>query len=327
MLYFMGLNESSSGWTGNFTAAMAGELSRRKIQYTPLPPIDWQTTTPQASTYLNAASKPEDTWFISWAQSPAIELIKDKPGRKFGLVVGLTAMPYEPAVLQDSAETLREPQRLHLYDHLFANSHWCRQCLLNHYPDLQGRVSVTGFPLDFNIYHRYLNSKTDDDLVVFNQRFSIEKLHVLEVELARMLSACGYRVQHLTGVSPSRMKNTSSTMSKLLLRAENAGLNIIFNESKHQYHQRLARATVVVTTSVADMLPSSLIEAVYLGAVPVAPNHMCFDEFIHPDNLYSPYDIGEILSIIKSCPDRSHDIKQYEAASVVERFLHHMDII
>ncbi len=321
MLYFMGLNKSSASWTGNFTAAVITELSRRKIEHKRLPPVDWQTTTLQAQIYRDIRSNPKDVWLIGWAQSPAIELIQDKPGKKFGMVVGLAAMPFEPAVLQDTAQTLREPERLFMYDHIFANSDWCRRCLLKHYPGLRGKVTVTGFPIDFEIYSPYRTRERNQDLVVFNQRFSLEKLHVLEIELARLLSEQGYRVHHLTGVNPSTMAKSSNCTAELMHRAKLAGLDFIYNETKHQYHSRLAKAAVVITTSAADMLPSSLIEAVYLGAVPVAPDHRCFGEFIHPDNLYTPYDMDEILSLVRKRPYRNHDIMQYRAADVVDRFL------
>ena len=325
MFYFMGLNETSHSWTGNFTNAVRKELQRKNVPFRLLPPLDWQSTDASiVQKYQEINSSQSDSWLIGWAQSPAIEFIKDKPGHKFGMVVGLTAMPFEPAVLYGTAEMLREPQRLQLYDRLFVNSHWCKQCLIRSYPDLKDKVIVTGFPVDFNIYEKYLDQDKKDNLVVFNQRFAPEKLHVLEVELTRRLKALGYQVQHLTGVKPSRMMRYSSEMSMLMRRATEAGLEWLYNPTKSLYHQRLAKASTVVTTSIADMLPLSLIEAIYLRAVPVAPAHMCFVEFVHADNLYTPYDLNEVLSVVQQRPDKKHNIQQYRSERVVQRFLEEM---
>ncbi len=326
MLYFMGLNDSEGNWTGSFTAAVRSELVRRGVSFRELPPYDWYADGLALGPVLRVRSRPSDSWFISWAQSPLIELIRDMPGRKYGLVVGLTAMPFEPAVLMEAAEGLRERERLSLYDGIFVNSQWCRECLCRAYPELASRVVVTGFPFDYRVYDRYVEVPRDPELVVFNQRFALEKLHIIEVEVARRLVERGYRVQHFSGTPAAALSRWSVSTRQLLKIAERVGLELVHNPDKDTYHERLASAAVVVTTSIADMLPSSLIEAVYMGAVPVAPDAMCFPEFIHQDNLYTPYDIEEIISLVEEAPVREYSITGYDKSRVVGRFLEEMGI-
>ncbi len=174
MLYFMGYSHSEGNWTGHFTRAVRRELVRRGIAFKEVPPYDWYASDVPLEKIQNIDSRQGDAWFISWAQSPIIELIRDKPGRKYGFVVGLTAMPFEPAVLVEAAAPLRERYRLSLYDGIFVNSGWCMKCLCRSYPDLAQRVSVTGFPFDFEIYEPYRTISKDDRLVAFNQRFAPE---------------------------------------------------------------------------------------------------------------------------------------------------------
>ena len=326
MLYFMGYTDSSGNWTGNFTRAIREGLQKRDVKFKELPPFDWQATAAPIGRYLEIRSEPDDTWFIGWAQSPIIELIKDKPGKKIGLVVGLTAMPFEPAVLVGAEDGLREGQRLALYDQIFANSEWCRECICTAYPHLADRVSVTGFPIDYSIYDRFLDVPKDPNLVVFNQRFALEKLHMIEILVAEKLVDLGWRVQHLSGISPKELVERSRSNGPLLNAARRVGLEFKYNRTKEQYHESLARASVAVTTSLADMLPSSLIEAIYLGAVPVAPDSMCFPEFIHRDNLYSAYDLGQVVELVTEKPVRQHTIAAYDKNVVVDRFIDEMQL-
>jgi len=157
--------------------------------------------------------------------------------------------------------------------------------------------------------------------VVFNQRFCVEKLHFVEVEVGRRLVQEGYRVSHLSGWSWEDVIYHLPESRALLTELSRVGVKWVHNPTKDVYHRRLAAASVVVTTSIADMLPNSLLEAVYLGVVPVAPRGLCFGEFIHPDNLYTPYDVNEIVSKVVESPIREHRIEQYAKETVMDRVL------
>ncbi|MBT9172635.1 MAG: hypothetical protein DDT21_01021 [Syntrophomonadaceae bacterium] len=319
MLYFVGYHDAEDSWTGCFTRAVRSELLRLRVAFTELPPFDWWGPAAPVSHYLRIKSSAEDVWLIGWAQSELIELVAAKDGRKFGLVVGLTAGHLDPLAFTQAV--VNERQRLALYDGIFANSQWCKACISRAYPEIAGRVAVTGFPFDYQELHPYLKQKKEQDLVVFNQRFALEKLHILELEAARLLSGQGFRVQHLSGVTEERLIRSNPSLGPLLAAARQRGLQFIHNPDKHTYLQNLAKAATVVTTSIADMLPVSLIEAIYLGATPVAPRTLCFPEFVHPDNLYTPYDLTEITDIALRQPKRFHLIEQYAKEAVVGRML------
>ncbi len=327
MLYFMGYTDNEGNWTGNFTRAMRNELNRRKIEYIELPPFDWYTANPPIEYYLSINSKKDDIWLFGWAQSPAMDYLKDKPGRKYGIVVGSTASPFEPANLWGTSSWCNERFRLGQYDKIYAVSNWCSNVITKAYPELQGRVEVTGFPIEYGIYDPYKQIKKIDNLVIFNQRLSTEKLHIVEVELSRRLVAKGFKVQHLSGTSREELAKQSSTLEALLKIMDNSGVEFIHNTVKETYHTNLAKATIAVTTSIADMLPNSMLEAIYLNLVPVAPRNLCFPEFIHKDNLYTPYDLDEMVEVIIKRPIREHPIMQFSKELVVEKYLKSMNVI
>ncbi|MDS1029709.1 glycosyltransferase [Bacillota bacterium LX-D] len=209
---------------------------------------------------------------------------------------------------------------------VFANSDWCKTCLLRSYPELRGRVVVTGFPFDFSVYEPYLRTPKEENLVVFNQRFSIEKLHIIELEAAQRLIAKGYKVQHLSGQPEKELAKQNISLGVLLEQAQEIGLELVFNPTKNDYHRNLAKATFVITTSIADMLPVSLIEAIFLRVIPIAPKAFCFPEFVHQHNLYRPYDLADIVRIIEEKPQRRHKIGQYAQEKVMDKYFAAMEL-
>ncbi len=327
MFYFMGYTDNEGNWTGNFTRAIRNELKRRQIEYVELPPYDWYTANPPLEYYKSIISTKDDIWFFGWAQTPAMDILKDKAGLKYGIVVGSTASPFEPANLWGTSSWCNERFRLNQYDGLFAVSNWCSKVITKAYPELQDRVTVTGFPIEYSIYDPYKSIKKIDNLVIFNQRLTIEKLHILEVELSRKLVAKGFKVQHLSGQSREDLAKQSTTLAALLKIMDNSGIEFIHNTKKETYHTNLAKASIAVTTSIADMLPNSMLEAIYLNLIPVAPRNLCFPEFVHKDNLYTPYDLDGMIDIIEKRPLREHPIMQFSKELVVEKYLKLMNIL
>ncbi len=324
MLYFIGYEDSQDSWTGSFTRAVQGELRRQSIPFRILPPNGWRGPAVTLREYLEIESTDDDQWFFGWAHSPLIELLAHKKGQKYGLVVGLTKLHFDPLIFTEAVSTIREERRLSIYDKIFTPSHWCKKSIIRAYPHLQKKIFCTGFPHSFSDYAIYSRLPKEQDLVVFNQRFSLERLPVLELETAKMLIKRGFRVEHLTGTAPETIKKTSPSLASLICEAEQIGLNFVYNATKDEYYNNLAKASVVITTSIADMLPASLIEAIYLGAVPVAPRAFCFPEFVHEDNLYTPYDLQEIIDLTEAKPVRKHEIAQYSNEVVVKSFLAEM---
>ena len=297
------------------------ELLTLNVPFVELPPYDWNGSKASIRDSLRVASTKNDTWLIGWAHSQVIEYIKHKQGRKYGLVVGVMAGHFDPLNMRINTKVLCERERLSQYDGLFAVSRWCRDCLIRAYPEFADKVAVTGFPLDFTAYEPYQGRAKEPGLVVFNQRFSHERLPQLELEAAAILSCKGYRVRHLSGSTRKQITRRSPSLGPLLAQAENYGLEFCVNHTKDAYLKNLAMAEVVITTSIADTLSVAMIEAVLLGAVPVAPRAFCFPEYIHSENLYTPYDLAEITGIVQEKPLQKHTIAQYSKEQVIRNML------
>ncbi|MGI6129020.1 MAG: hypothetical protein ACOYEO_02850 [bacterium] len=264
-------------------------------------------------------STPEDIWFFSVAQNPAIELVEHKPGRKFANISNLSCFPYDPARLE--GVDMQEDKRFGYYDKLFCNSRWAQEAAAQTYPHHRPRLVYTGFPLDFSRYEKYWSVPKQPNLVVFNQRFSWERLPLIEIELARRLIAQKYEVKHLFAPVAGSKVSADPRLQQLAIIAQSTGLKFIPNPTKKEYLQNLSRAAVVVTTSICDNLSVAMLEAIALGAIPVAPKAMAFPEFIHPDNLYPPYDLACIEQLVIEQPQRPHTIDQYGHELVLAKYL------
>ncbi len=320
MLYFVTYPDWQGHWHKYYNRAVCRQLHKLNLQYQRVVTDYYSSSIDSALQDMQAIrSKQTDAWLFSTAQNPAVELVEQKPGFKYGHVHNLECMRFEPSRLQGIS--LREKRRLNYYDRVFFSSRWSLQRAQNSYPGMSARFVLTGFPMDYEIYQPYRQIAAQPDLVVFNQRFACERLPPVEVELAARLIKNGFRVQHLHP-SANGLPRTGCPLTKQLRRlGEEAGIEFVGNDNKHQYHARLARAGCVITTSICDNLPVALIEGIRLGAVPVAPRGMCFPEFVHQDNMYRPYDLAAIERIVRRAPRRVHAIAQYARQKVVNSYI------
>lgn len=269
-------------------------------------------------------SKREDIWFLTFAQNPLIDIISKKPGKKFAHVHGLEAGLYEPAVL--SGCSLNEEQRLSCYDGIFVNSDWAYSVISKNYPHLAYKTFITGFPFNPGYMEQYKNSAKIDNFIIFNQRFSYEKLHILEVYIADKLIKLGYRVAHICSPIEYDRIQCDRESRVLLNEFSNKGLEVIVANTKNEYYEKLSKASIAITTSLSDTLSVSMLEAIELGLVPIAPDLGPFREYIHPDNLYRPYNIDEIIRKVAERPVRPHNIYKYNADNVMKIYLEKMGL-
>ena len=320
MIYFITYPDSERHWQGMYNDAVTGELAAQGLPCQKIVVDFFSPGCPAVLRdiqFINSTSG--DISLFSWAQNPVIEIVEQKPGRKFGHVHGLGCFVFEPSVLL--GVDLNEDTRFGYYDRIFLNSDWSYQNATLAYPRHRHRFVITGFPMDYTKLDPYKGVRKDENLVVFNQRFALERNPTLVVELARLLTREGYRVMHLSGESAEMVASRYPDLGRLLRAGRRAGLEFAYNPTKDEYHKRLAAASVVITTSLCDNLPVAMLEAIHLSVVPVAPRAFCFPEFVHPDNLYAPYLLDEIVQIVRAAPQREHRIAQYSKEVVIQKYV------
>jgi glycosyltransferase involved in cell wall biosynthesis len=320
MIYFITYPDSQGHWQGLYNDAVTGEFEARGLEHRKIV-VDYFspgcTEVLKEIQFMHTTS--DDIWLFAWAQNPLIEAVEQKPGRKFGHVHGLGCFVFEPSVLL--GVDLREDVRFGYYERVFLNSEWSYRNAVQAYPSHEDKFLITGFPMDYQKLDPYRGIQKDERLVVFNQRFALERNPTLVVELARLLTQKGHRVAQLSGDAADTLARRYPDLGRLLRAGSRAGLEFVHNPTRDEYLRRLAASSVVITTSLCDNLPVAMLEAVYLSIVPVAPRAFCFPEFVHPDNLYSPYLLDEIVRIVEAAPVRAHRIGQYGKEKVIQKYI------
>ncbi len=319
MIFFITYPDSETHWQTMYNNCITSYLSSQDFEYEKIVVDFFSPGCHEVLQYIQRIrSSPEDTWLLAWAQNPVIEVIEHKPGTKMGHVHGLQCFDFEPSVI--AGVDLLECERFSRYDRIFLNSVWSYTNAVAAYPKHRSRFVVTGFPMDYAQYDCYKHINKQSSLVVFNQRFALERIPTLVIEIASRLKQKGYTVVQLSGEPEQLIASRNPDLGKLLRVAKRAGLEFVYNKTKSEYLSRLAEASVVITTSLCDNLPVSLLEAVYLDCVPIAPNALCFPEFIHIDNLYNPYALDEIMRLVESRPVREHGIGKYHYSKVLDGY-------
>ena len=268
----------------------------------------------------------DNIWLLSYAQNPLSQYIRDKAtGKLFGHVHGIYASLFEPARLQ--GYYLDEQTTLSLYDGLFVNSQWARQLIINKYPELKHTVIVSGFPFDGTTLSAYKTTDKRENMVVFNQRFSLDKLHILQVHLADILVGLGYHPVQLMGEREFDRCMQQRHRRVLIREARKRGMHFIVNSSKEEYYKRLARATAMITTPLAETLSVSTLEAAALNVTPIVPDFGPFTEYVSSSNRYSPYNIQNILEILFAAPCAEVQFERFHPDTVVNIYLEEMGLL
>ena len=314
MLYFLSEPERDDNYFRMYNQSLRGELKRRRIEYREISlanPFDAQVR------MLNTInSHPHDAWILSYAHNPIIRWIARKPGRKYGHAHGLEASLFEPAILE--GYDLHEEEVFGMYDAIFVNSSWARNLVLDQYPRLTAEVVVSGFPFDARSLHLMCHLPKIKRLVAFNQRFSLDKLHILEVHLAEQLTAEGFQVIHLCSRNHINHIMTDQDARALYRQGQMRGLRFVINNTKADYYVNLSRAQVCITTSAADTLSVGTLEAAAMGVIPLAPDWGPFPEYLPRTNLYPPYNIDRILELVGDPPESELDFGKYDPTQVFD---------
>ena len=322
MLYFVTEPETANNYFGTYHAALRSEFNKRSIPYREIALVGSPYTL--ARTLSTVRSRPHDTWLMSYAHNPKIEYIAQKPGRKFAHAHGLEASLFEPATLEGYA--LNEARAFAHYDAVFVNTDWARDLVMVRYPDLNSEVVVSGFPFDPRLLEDFLHVPKIEDLIVFNQRFALDKLHVLEVYLAERLISEGYQVIHLLPRKSFDHIQGERESRVLFRQGKLRGLKFVINDTKAEYYENLARAQILITTPVADTLSVGTLEAAALGVIPIAPNWGPFPEYLRPGNLYPPYNVAKIMERVAKPPGCRVDWQQFMPEKVVDIYLETMGV-
>ncbi len=325
MLYLILESDNGSGYHYTYNNELRKYLQQNNIKFIEIPLESRHLCQTNLDRINSIKSSNEDIWLFSYAQNPLINIVLLKPGKKFCHIHGLEALAYEPAVLH--GYRLYEEVLLYNYDGLFVNSKWAYSVIEKAYPGLASKTQVTGFPFDINFAQRYKGIGKDDKTIAFNQRFDMDKLHMLEVYICEKLIDLGYTVMHICSKGEYERIQSDRESRNLLSEAVKMGVQLLVTKSKDDYYEKLSRAKFAVTTSIADTLSICMLEAAALGAIPVAPNFGPFPEYIPSESLYKPFNVDQIIDIIRRGKNPRVNLERYKPDNVFGIYMKSMGVI
>jgi len=151
-------------------------------------------------------------------------------------------------------------------DRIYVGSNFIKEDVIKKRFVNPDKIKVTGFPLDYRNLTTYCNEFEKENIVVFNGRNVDEKQPWLFEKLKN-------EVLRDPEFSSVRFVNTQ----KLKL-------------SKDNYYELLAKAKVIVSFALQENFGFGILEAVYLGCIPVVPDRLVYPEHFNQQYLYVTFD-------------------------------------
>ncbi len=322
MLYFVTEQETEGKYFGLYQQAVRQQFASKSVDFEEISAFCQKALLEKVQA---VSDTPADIWFLAYAHNPVARHIgTQKNGRMYGHAHGLQASLFEPSRLE--GYDLGEPELLGFYDGVFVNSEWAKRLIEGAYPEICSCVAVTGFPFDAEKMVGYRCRAKRENMLVFNQRFDVDKLHILVVHLADIFTCMGY---HVVGLLPESEyeKCLQQRHKRVLLReGQKRGLSLHVSSTKEEYYRQLARATVMITTPLAETLSVATLEAAALNVRTIVPDFGPFVEFVPSSERYRPYSIEDIMTKVFAESDQQINLKRFHPSCVVGAYLQEMGL-
>ena len=147
---------------------------------------------------------------------------------------------------------------------------------------------VIGFPIDFDEFDGYEAVEKKNKIAIVG-RLDYDKAPFPYLRDLKMLKDVGYEILFITAECSNNMK----------LMLERAGFEVFFGVDKSEYYKKLAEAKYVFVGVRSDSLNVSVVEAAYLGVIPVLPNTELFKE-LYPKNVYEYLNFESVCEGLKN---------------------------
>ena len=149
-------------------------------------------------------------------------------------------------------------------DKIFCGSEFIKQDIIKKRMILPDKLEVTGFPLDLKRLDKYRNQKKEN-IVLFSARNVDEKQPWLFEQMKQELW-CSLD-------TPIKFINTQEK-----------------NLNKEEFYELVGKSKVMVSFALQENFGYSMLEAAYLGCMPIVPNRLVYPEMYSKDCLYDDFE-------------------------------------
>jgi hypothetical protein len=251
----------------------------------------------------------EDVWLLADAHSRAAAGLREFPGKKFAHLHRHRDLFYDPASILDG---------------IFVATEWGKNRLLVNYPHFSSRVALCGYPFYPRLPQAAVPRETN--FIIFNQNFSHDNLHILEVYLSGLLRQRGCRVAHLSPAAAESTLTGTPELRCLMQEGQKSGMEFVFYRSYQEYCRWLARASAMMVTVVDEPDEMDVLEAVSVGTPVLAPDHGPYPELLPPAHLYPPYHLGRMAAKALRPPQPHLPGRNFEPQHVLDVYRQAMGV-
>ncbi len=263
---------------------------------------------------LGSKSNRQDIWFFADINNPFFSRTSTLSGEVL------------VSVHSPNHITERNIQLLKTCSKFFVDSSWSVKRICERYPVLGKKSVISGFPFSRCKLEDLDTVKTEEDLVIFNQHFCADRLHVLQVWLTQKLADENYRIHHLCHKNSLKEIWHDREARVLLREARKRGLQLVICNDDKQYYDHLTRGAILTSTWIHGGLSVGILEAAALGVTPLAPAYGPYLEYLPEQNLYSPYNLDHLMNKIYSPPPSPERLNLTNPATVVDTYIKAMEI-
>ena len=150
--------------------------------------------------------------------------------------------------------------------------------------ELQNRSYVLPVPIDDELFS---NPRQNQEVphIVWNHRWEYDKgperlRKVLQLLIDGNIDFNISIVGQQFGSKPDAFENIEMLLGEKLI-------NFGYMDSHQEYHQLLRETNIVLSTAVHEFQGLSMLEAIALGNIPIAPNRLAYPEYVPQNLLYA----------------------------------------
>ena len=199
----------------------------------------------------------------------------------------------------------------------------------NEQMELSEKIIVTGNPWNASEVLGMVNPlPKKENIVIFPHRWDFDKRPNIFLNLTYYYKKRFPDWKFIVTTSRPHFRSTSPWLEELALKAvEDGVIEIKDGLTKTEYYEWMAKAKIMVSTTVFESWGYITTEAITFGTYPLVPNNFSYQTIMSKENLYSDYDelfdkLGKLMKEDNCTPYRNDWYMKYAESALDSMAIH-----
>jgi len=169
--------------------------------------------------------------------------------------------------------------------------------------EFEEKIHVTGNPWNVKEVQDMVSPRPEkENIVIFPHRWDFDKRPNIFLNLAYYYKQKFPNWRFIVTTSRPRFRSTSKWLENLALKAISDGvIEVKEGLTKKEYYEWMAKAKIMVSTTVYESWGYITTEAITFGTYPLVPNNFSYQSIMKEENMYKDYDelftkLGKLMS-------------------------------